>query len=199
VRAVGVEFAGVAGDAGEEGVAAFAVVSHECWGIVTDVTKQLLQCQSVFEMNVTFSQNLARLMKEMGFNQSELARRAGLSHVAIANYLAGRVPKYEAAEKLSAVFGVNTDYLLNPDRYKSPFEAATSAFDRAEGSLKEREVVYQDTLKKETQKLKARSEGYNEAEALMRVDLEGWKKRALAAEGKLANMRVKIGAVLNEL
>lgn len=65
-------------------------------------------------MNVTFPEYLADLMSAQGMRPADLARAAGLTHVAIGNYLKGRVPKYEQAQKIAHVFGIGTDQLLNP-------------------------------------------------------------------------------------
>ncbi len=77
-------------------------------------------------MIVTFSEHLASLMKAHGFNKSELGRRAGLSHVAVGNYLKGRMPKYAEADRLARVFGIDPDYLLNPTKYSSPLREAAA-------------------------------------------------------------------------
>ncbi len=69
-------------------------------------------------MIVSFSEHLTELMKRDRLTNAELARRSGVSHVAIGNYLNGRIPKYEVAEKLAAVFGVTPDYLLSPTKYE---------------------------------------------------------------------------------
>lgn len=51
-------------------------------------------------------------MVEHGINASQLAKKVGLSHVAIGNYLAGNLPKSEHLIKLAEEFGKTTDFLL---------------------------------------------------------------------------------------
>ncbi|MCM3719436.1 helix-turn-helix domain-containing protein [Fictibacillus phosphorivorans] len=52
--------------------------------------------------------------KELGLNQTELAKRAGLKPPAISQYESGvRNPSYEAMLKLSNALGVKVDYLIS--------------------------------------------------------------------------------------
>jgi transcriptional regulator with XRE-family HTH domain len=62
---------------------------------------------------VTFSSYLRDLIERRGLSPAGLAREIGLSHVAVGNYLSGRVPRYDQAKKLADFFGVSTDELLS--------------------------------------------------------------------------------------
>lgn len=60
------------------------------------------------------SERISRKRKELGFTQTELAKRAGLKPPAISQYESGtRTPSYEALMKLSNALGVTTDYLIS--------------------------------------------------------------------------------------
>lgn len=155
-------------------------------------------------MNVTFPEHLAQLMKHEGINNAELARRIGVSHVSVGNYLAGRVPKYDVAQRIAEVFGIAPDYLLNPGKYKRPFDLAKEAAALCEGDEKEKNEVFNRVVSLEGSKLKAWQEGFEEAEGVFKEDpsvLGGinWRDRALIAETKLANLRIKLGEMLKEL
>lgn len=67
------------------------------------------------ETRVTFAQNLRRLMTERGIkNPAQLAKQAGLTHVAVGNYLnKGRIPDTDALFKLCKFFQVSMDELTN--------------------------------------------------------------------------------------
>ena len=66
-------------------------------------------------MIVTFPENLLRLMQRRGWKALDLAKASGLTHVAIGNYLKGRVPRYREAKAIADVFGISVDDLLTPD------------------------------------------------------------------------------------
>ena len=52
------------------------------------------------------------LMQERQLNKSQLAKLSGISHVAVGNYLDGRVPHPDILSELSRCLGVTVDYLL---------------------------------------------------------------------------------------
>lgn len=167
--------------------------------IVTHVTKHLFHLQPKNVMIVTFSEHLAALMKIHDWSAAELARRSGLSHVAIANYLKGRTPRYSEAQKLADALGLNPDYLLNPDRYTQPFEVAAKAIEGIEDSdLRARE--FNRIAKLETLRLQDRQEGWEAAGDVVReespLDTE-WRCRALRAEAKLKAIQEVLGSDLN--
>jgi len=59
-------------------------------------------------------ERIAKKREELGFTQTELARRAGLKPPAISQYEGGsRNPSYEALIKLSNALGVTVDYLMS--------------------------------------------------------------------------------------
>jgi transcriptional regulator with XRE-family HTH domain len=113
---------------------------------VTDVTKRLCLSQQEYEMIVTFSQHLEKLMSREGLSKAELARRAGLSHVAIGNYLKGRTPKYAELEKIARVFGLNPDYLLNPDKYSEPVQAADAIANLMPGTREQKDAAFNSAV-----------------------------------------------------
>lgn len=60
--------------------------------------------------------------KELGFNQTELAKKAGLKPPAISQYESGvRNPSYDAMLKLSNALGVKVDYLISGIEDESDF------------------------------------------------------------------------------
>lgn len=97
-------------------------------------------------MIVTFSQHLEKLMADAGLSKAELARRAEVSHVAIGNYLKGRIPKSAELGRIAAVFQLNPDYLLNPSKYNEPLRAAARHAEPFEGA--ERQSQFEQDLKK---------------------------------------------------
>lgn len=62
---------------------------------------------------VSFRSALAELLKQKNLTPTGLAREIGVSHVAINNYLSGRVPRAEILQKISFYFGVSSDALLS--------------------------------------------------------------------------------------
>lgn len=54
-------------------------------------------------------------MSGRGWKALDLAKATGLTHVAIGNYLRGRVPRYKEAKIIADVFGVSVDDLLTPE------------------------------------------------------------------------------------
>jgi len=65
--------------------------------------------------NATFAPRLRKLMEATNMSQVELAGRLGLTHAAVHNYLAGRVPKADILIEIANVFGVSVDDLLHKD------------------------------------------------------------------------------------
>ncbi|TXH18461.1 MAG: XRE family transcriptional regulator [Hyphomicrobiaceae bacterium] len=158
---------------------------------VTHVTKRLLHTQAQNEMNVTFSDHLAELMQLHGWSAAELARRSGLSHVAIANYVKGRTPRYSEATKLAAAFGVAPDFLLNPSVYRVGFERAAEAVKAITDPEKKAEE-YNRLVRADLERIKARQEGWEAASDVVREDppwVDQWRDRALAAEALLDQFR----------
>jgi transcriptional regulator with XRE-family HTH domain len=152
----------------------------------------LLHVKGNFEMNVTFPVFLSQLLTAKGWKPADLARATGLSHVAILNYLKGRTPKYEQAQKIAAAFGITPDYLLNPDVYSAGIRAAAAIADSMEGTEEERTARFNSLVMEDAVKLKARSERWENAESLMEpspVYGEDWKGRALRAEDQLASLK----------
>lgn len=63
---------------------------------------------------MSVSQRITKRREELGFSQSELARRAGLKPPAISQYESGaRTPSYEAVIKLSNALNLSADYLMS--------------------------------------------------------------------------------------
>lgn len=77
----------------------------------------------------SFAERLRQLMRMANLKPAALARDLGLSHVAVKNYLEGRVPETRALYQLSRHFGVSMEYLLNgvltPDGKAEPWDEKT--------------------------------------------------------------------------
>lgn len=60
-------------------------------------------------------------MERRGFCAADLSRSLGISHVAIGNYVRGRVPKSEELHQIAQFFGVSMEWLLTGegDQYKA--------------------------------------------------------------------------------
>lgn len=143
-------------------------------------------------MNVTFHEFLAALLRERGWNAADLARACGLSHVAIGNYLKGRRPKYDAAQKIAAVFGITPDYLLNPDVFASPLKIAAEI---AKGvPMKERQRVFEKAEAVLAASLLP-SDKIQEGTVNYGAGIVDWRARCLAAENQLATVKEKLAKI----
>lgn len=143
-------------------------------------------------MNVTFSNFLSQLLAEKGWKPVDLARATGLSHVAVGNYLKGRIPKYEAAQKIAAAFGITPDYLLNPDAYSAGIRAAAAIAESMEGTDAQKTARFNMLVMQDAAHLQSRSESWRNADTLaetMPAYGEDWRARALRAETQLASLK----------
>jgi len=69
---------------------------------------------------VSVGLKIAQKRKELGFNQTELAQKAGLKPAAISQYESGeRRPSFEALLKLAGALKVSTDYLIGSGSYNN--------------------------------------------------------------------------------
>ncbi|MEO8205681.1 MAG: helix-turn-helix domain-containing protein, partial [Chthoniobacterales bacterium] len=59
-----------------------------------------------------FSGRLNQLMRQRHLKPAMLAREVGISHVAVKNYLEGRIPDTKLLYQLAKFFGVTMEYLL---------------------------------------------------------------------------------------
>lgn len=76
-----------------------------------------------------FSKNLARLRKEKGLSQYELAARLGFSRGKLANYEQGtRQPDFDTLKLIADYFEVSTDYLLGRDASSSEEQVTFDEF-----------------------------------------------------------------------
>ncbi|MEO6052590.1 MAG: histidine kinase dimerization/phospho-acceptor domain-containing protein, partial [Chthoniobacterales bacterium] len=62
--------------------------------------------------NDCFSRRLEQLMRGKHLKPAALAREIGISHVAVKNYLEGRIPDTKLLYQLARFFGVSMEYLL---------------------------------------------------------------------------------------
>jgi transcriptional regulator with XRE-family HTH domain len=63
-----------------------------------------------------FARNVTQLLKDRGWSDSELARRAGVSNRAVGMYRKlDAVPSIEAVERIASAFGFSAWELLNPN------------------------------------------------------------------------------------
>lgn len=140
-------------------------------------------------MIVTFSDHLKQLMERGGLTKAELARRAGLSHVAIGNYLNGRIPRFVEADKLATALGITTDYLLNPGRLDASLAIGSKVAKKAAAVL---------GLTKDQQQVL-----FEAAEEVIREQpgeygAIDWRQRALDAEAKLEELKAKLAQLSNQ-
>lgn len=76
---------------------------------------------------MSVSQRIIKRREELGFSQSELARRAGLKPPAISQYESGaRTPSYEAVIKLSNALSLSADYLMSGKEVNSDIISDTT-------------------------------------------------------------------------
>jgi transcriptional regulator with XRE-family HTH domain len=72
----------------------------------------------------SFGQRLARLRKERGFTQVELAEKSGMIQALISDYERDKLRPYaDVVVRFSLVLGVSTDELLGVERPKKPTAA----------------------------------------------------------------------------
>jgi transcriptional regulator with XRE-family HTH domain len=152
-------------------------------------------------MNVTFSDHLARLMAERCWKAADLARESGLSHVAIGNYLKGRVPKYAEASRIAAVFGISPDYLLNPALYASPLKIAAQIAESATGGAKDRQRIFEAAERALSASMLPNdgTSAQNEAGTLQGAGVVDWRTRALSAEKQLAKIKATLKKTVEEI
>lgn len=135
-------------------------------------------------MIVTFSKHLEFLMKQAGMTKAELARAAEVSHVAVGNYLKGRIPKHEQLAKLAAVFGLNPDYLLNPSKYSAPLRTAAERVKRLPARTTETTASYNAMVKTGTDALRQEQDEHeiNGARSILKVarEAKGWTQQKFA-------------------
>ena len=95
-----------------------------------------------------FSDRLRALMDARALSQAKLARAAGLSHVAVGNYLKGRVPDLAAATKLAQFFGVSVEQLIHGTSDPQPISAIAKAVaDATPGTPEEKQAVLERATK----------------------------------------------------
>jgi transcriptional regulator with XRE-family HTH domain len=80
--------------------------------IVNDCYKQSFIVQEKTLTSVTFGERLKKLMELEMLNANQLAKKIGISHVALRNYLNGRIPTALILKKLADHYGISTDSLL---------------------------------------------------------------------------------------
>lgn len=69
--------------------------------------------QGKSETNVSFGEKLAELIRGRGMNNVSMAKAIGVSHVAVGNYVKGRVPKAAILQRIADFFGVSSSVLLS--------------------------------------------------------------------------------------
>jgi transcriptional regulator with XRE-family HTH domain len=74
--------------------------------------------------NVTFAAELQKLLNQRGIKPADLARQIEISHVAIGNYLKGRIPHGDILIQIAKYLGVSVDDLLfgPEENRKGPFK-----------------------------------------------------------------------------
>lgn len=117
-------------------------------------------------------------MGDRKLNDVQLARAAGLSHTAIANYKRGRLPKLDALHKLAAYFEIALDDLLHGAEAGLALRIAATVADQ-----------HPSTRVEERQ-------GQFEA---VNGELMSWKMRARVAEEKLGKVQSALAALVADL
>lgn len=154
-------------------------------------------------MKTSESVNWAQLRRDAGLTLGQASERSGYGAATIN----GLEKKGDGSKRLkwalAEVYGLNPDYVLNPEIYQAPILKAKEAASKVKDK-KEAQSVFDATEAREREKLLARVAGVEAAEGALRdepIQYGGidWRGRALVAEKKLANLRIKIGEMLNEL
>lgn len=77
---------------------------------------------------MSVAERISKRREELGFSQTDLAKRAGLKPPAISQYESGaRSPSYEALIKLSNALNVTTDYLISGKEFELDTDKKTRA------------------------------------------------------------------------
>jgi transcriptional regulator with XRE-family HTH domain len=83
--------------------------------------KSKLKLTPVSFGNETLGQRLARIRKERGFTQNDIATCTGLTQVLVSDYERDRIRlSAEMAVRLSEAMGISTDELLRPRKKGTP-------------------------------------------------------------------------------
>jgi len=89
-------------------------------------------------------------MSQAGENNAALAKAVGVSHVAVGNYVSGRLPRAEELLQIARHFKVSLDYLLgwNEERRRMEleFEALGQAADSLGGTEEEKQQRFVDLV-----------------------------------------------------
>jgi len=86
--------------------------------------------------------NLAKLRKEAGMSQLELAEKLGVSQQTVSKYERGiREPDNATLVKLSEIFNCSIDYLLGRTNIKDPIETIAAHHDGEEWTEEELEEI----------------------------------------------------------
>jgi transcriptional regulator with XRE-family HTH domain len=98
----------------------------------------------------TFVSNLQKAILDSGLSKRAFAERVGITHGALNNYLDGRPPKLEEAQKISKFLGLSLDQLLHgseivPANYADVWKARALA---AESKLEALKNSMMELLKK---------------------------------------------------
>lgn len=99
-------------------------------------------------MSKVFAKNLKFYRTNLGITQEELARRAGVTRNAIANYESGRTePNFEALCFFCTELGVDAEQLLTEQDYTKPYIHTRQVTDDEAALLqvyREADPVYQN-------------------------------------------------------
>jgi transcriptional regulator with XRE-family HTH domain len=69
----------------------------------------------------TFGERLARLRKQRGWTQTDIAERTGLTQVLVSDYERGRLRlSAEMAVRFASALGISADELLQPRKRQAP-------------------------------------------------------------------------------
>lgn len=137
---------------------------------------------------VIFSEHLALLLKQRQLTQKQFAEVIEVSQPTVVKWLKGTIPKGDALNRAAEYFGLHPDYLLNPGRYRDPFEKAKEAAASFQGTEGEKQLEFERVLKEQTALLTERQHGWEASEKAASTESE-WKRRALDAEKQLKKLR----------
>ena len=90
---------------------------------------------------MTLQEKIAKLMKDNGLNQKQLAEKASITEASLSKYLSGdRTPRIDVVVKLAKALNTSVNYLLdNESAPDTPFIYASTALARCKDQLSEEE------------------------------------------------------------
>lgn len=158
--------------------------------------------QSKKDTPVNFSEHLAALLREHGLTQKDFAAAISVSPATVVKWMKGTVPMADALQRAADYFSMHPAHLLHPDRMTGALRDAAAAAKAHKGTPEEKQRIFQEHARRNTQLASAESRGAEAALSAMseaQASYESvWKHRALSAEKKLKELKASLAELINK-